>query len=235
MIKEALQYLVSLGEAKIQVENGQSWSDKPLHLIKEPTADPFTVQTLSGLVDYLKSNFDGKIKVFVNVLSPTEVHVTSPLNGDADRDFFIKALASPPDFNFDRFYDAEPFNIKLQSCFVPNDDRATMLKIVGTIKEEMVKESGDDGISQKVVARTGVATVGNVKVPNPVRLKPYRTFVEVNQPESEFVFRMQSGPSCALFEADGGAWKLTAMNYISTYLQKELSTEIEAGQLVIIA
>ncbi|MNW60692.1 hypothetical protein D3C74_386970 [compost metagenome] len=63
------------------------------------------------------------------------------------------------------------------------------------------------GMTQSVVAKTGVATVEDVKVPNPVLLAPYRTFVEVEQPESSFVFRMKDGPSAALFEADGGAWR----------------------------
>ena len=59
-------------------------------------------------------------------------------------------------------------------------------------------------------------------MPNPAVLKPYRTFVEVEQPESKFVFRMQTGPEMALFEADGGAWRIQAMKNIKEYLEKEL-------------
>ena len=62
-------------------------------------------------------------------------------------------------------------------------------------------------------------------VPNPVTLKPYRTFLEVDQPASDFIFRMKeySGSiGCALFEADGGAWKMEAMQNMEAYLQDEL-------------
>lgn len=63
-------------------------------------------------------------------------------------------------------------------------------------------------------------------IPSPVRLKPYRTFTEVDQPESDFVFRMKEdkydGVQCALFEADGGAWKLHAMESIQEYLEEQL-------------
>ena len=55
----------------------------------------------------------------------------------------------------------------------------------------------------------------DVLVPNPVKLQPFRTFHEISQPEIAFVFRMknsQSGVSCALFEADGGAWKFNAVH-----------------------
>jgi hypothetical protein len=113
----------------------------------------------------------------------------------------------------------------MQSCFVQNEDTAKILKVVGNIKEETVRNIGDDGISQQVTAKAGIATVENVIVPNPVILAPYRSFIEVDQPESKFVFRMRSTgsePQCALFEADGGAWKLDAMYLIKGFLTKHL-------------
>jgi len=64
--------------------------------------------------------------------------------------------------------------------------------------------------------------IPNIKVPNPVVLAPFRTFREIAQPESKFVFRMQQGPRCALFEADGGAWRLEAMKRSKAYLEEEL-------------
>lgn len=85
---------------------------------------------------------------------------------------------------------------------------------------------GDDGITQKATVKTGLASRGDAVIPSPVTLKPYRTFTEVDQPESRFVFRMKEdkyeGVQCALFEADGGAWKLQAMENIKGYLEREL-------------
>ncbi|MED3469309.1 hypothetical protein P4485_32040, partial [Bacillus thuringiensis] len=89
--------------------------------------------------------------------------------------------------------------------------------VIGNVVDEMVKGIEDDGVSQAVTVKTGTATRGQAKVPNPVELMPYRTFVEVEQPESRFVFRMREGARCGLFEADGGAWKLEAMNNIKEY------------------
>ncbi|MEB9782308.1 hypothetical protein P4K16_30685, partial [Bacillus cereus] len=70
---------------------------------------------------------------------------------------------------------------------------------------------------------------------NPVQLSPYRTFVEVEQPESKFVFRMREGARCGLFEADGGAWKLEAMNNIKEYLKEALAQEIESKKVFVLA
>jgi hypothetical protein len=108
------------------------------------------------------------------------------------------------------------------------------LKVVGNIKKEDVRTVGDNGVSQSVTAKVGVATVGQVEVPNPVALMP-RTFVEVEQPESNLIFRMQNGPRYALFEADGGAWKVQAMKNIKDYLLAALEEEFEFEKLVIIA
>ncbi|MCP8859456.1 hypothetical protein LBW12_05385 [Latilactobacillus curvatus] len=90
-------------------------------------------------------------------------------------------------------------------------------------------------MSQAVTIKTGVASVDQVKVPNPVGLAPYRTFNEVTQPTSNFVFRMREGMKSAIFEADGGAWKLEAMSNVKDFLTRNLDEEIETGHVIVIA
>jgi len=124
--------------------------------------------------------------------------------------------------------DIEKFIISLQSMFVQTDASAEILRIIGNLKDGTVKSLADDGVSQSVTTKTGVATVGEVVVPNPVALQPFRTFPEIEQPESLFVFRLMSGgenakPSAALFEADGGGWKNEAIQKIKTWLSDEVS------------
>jgi hypothetical protein len=235
MIKTALEYIVGLGNTEVKYLNGQALSTQKLHTIEFPVANKLHIHSLSGIVEYLKSGFDVEGTLMVHVESPTEVTVFTELNQDRNREYLIKATAMLPQFHFENWYDPETFIIKLQSAFVTNEDKDIILKVVGNIKEEDVRTYGDDGISQAVTAKVGVATVGQVEVPNPVALRPYRTFVEVLQPESNFVFRMKNGPRCALFEADGGAWKLEAMQNIKRYLKAELNNEIEAGQIIVIA
>jgi hypothetical protein len=235
MIRDAIQYIVDLGNTRLEKIGNRTFSTQPMHVVKQPLPSTLEVNSLSGLVGFLKSKFDGDEKLLVHVETPTLVTVSSVLNEDSNRKELIKSKALLPNFTFDRFHDTEDFNIRLQSCFVKNEDRDIMLQVVGNIREEKVNTIGDDGVSQSVTAKVGVATVAQVQVPNPVSLAPYRTFVEVQQPESNFVFRMQNGPKCALFEADGGAWKLEAMKRIEAYLDEALKVEIEAGKIVVIA
>lgn len=229
MIKEALQYIVGLGKAEEHVINGACYSDKPLHRIDTyyPKADAIEMHTLTSLVDYIKSEVDEMPpRMIVEVKSPTEVELYSQLDPNRDRESMVVASARVPGFEFDRFVEHEKFCINLQSKFIPSDDRELILKFAGTVEAGSVSEYGDDGVTQKATIKTGLASKGDAIVPNPVCLRPYRTFLEVEQPESAFVFRMKQDSygsvMCAIFEADGGAWKMDATQAIKEYLQREL-------------
>lgn len=235
MLKEFFEWFISRVSTETKEVNGQVYSTERLHHIPQAIPSALTVRNLTGLVDYLATNYDHQLPFLVQVASPTEVNVYSTYNRDMVRNHFIQAKALLPEIPFKSFIDAESFNILLQSCFVPNEHREKLLSIVGNIQDENVVTVGDTGVSQQVTAKTGIATVGNVVVPNPVKLKPFRTFVEIAQPESEFVFRMQSGPKAALFEADGGAWKVQAIHSIRDYLAEKLAKEIAAEEVTIIA
>ncbi|MBE0335090.1 hypothetical protein [Paenibacillus sp. 23TSA30-6] len=235
MIKEAMQYIAGLANKEIKEVGGQMFSTGKLEEINEPTTTALKVNTLSAMVTYLKENYDNVAPVLIHVVSETDVRVLSTFNRDKRRNVLINASAVLPDIRFERFMDVENFNIQLQACFVDSLDRAAVLKLVGNVKEETGNTYADDGVTQQVTAKSGVASLEKVIVPNPVSLKPFRTFIDIAQPECSFVFRLQSGPSAALFEADGGAWKLQAMASIKEHLNKELAKEIESGFVTIIA
>ncbi|WP_039242509.1 hypothetical protein [Clostridium botulinum] len=226
MNREALEYLVGLGEEKeILVETKQGvFTTRNLRRVEMPRAETLTVSTLTGFVDYIKSNIDMLPEhLLIQVKSHDEVRLYSPLNSDREREEFIQAEAIlPNNVVYDRFISTEQFNIMLQSSFVDAGDKELLLKYTGLIRDEAVKSTGDDGVSQAVTIKTGVASVGQAVVPNPVTLAPYRTFPEIQQPLSKFIFRMQEGPKAAIFEADGGAWRNQAIKNIKEYLKKEL-------------
>lgn len=194
------------------------------------------LNTLSSLVDYIKSELDRKDdRLILTVKDEQTVFLEGQLEVDGSRERLAEVNAIVPAFNFDYFYHSEEFNIKLQSVFTNSKDCELLLKVVGNISEDSVKTVGDDGVSQAVTINQGVASKVDVKVPNPVTLAPYRTFNEVEQPESKFVFRMKEGPRCALFEADGGIWRNEAIKNIKAYFEKSLKTEISNGKITILA
>lgn len=94
----------------------------------------------------------------------------------------------------------------------PNTETKTARKLVITI-------------NQTTTVKSGVASLAKATAPNPVTLRPYRTFTEVAQPSSQFVLRINKEAELALFEADGGKWKLEAIKNIADYLKAGLEDQ----------
>ena len=229
MLEKALKYIVGLGEAKVQTIHGDYYSDKPLTHIEPhiPKAEPIRMSTLSSLITYIKSNVDVMPgMMIVHVVSPTEVHLISQMDINRERESVVKVVANVPGFRFGSFLGHEEFLIGVQSKFIDEGDKELILKFAGTVESGSIAEYGDDGITQKATIKTGIASKNEAIVPNPVKLTPFRTFVEAGQPSSQFIFRMKQdkydGISCALFEADGGAWVNEAMLNIKLHLMREL-------------
>ena len=119
--------------------------------------------------------------------------------------------------------------IEIQSNFVPSSDRDVLIKFAGNVEQKNSATFSDDGKTQVATMNVGVASKSDVIVPNPVTLRPYRTFLEVEQPESKFIFRIREGsdgqPMFKLVEADGGLWKYEAVDAIKKYLTENLPGE----------
>lgn len=228
--KDFVDAIIENVQTKTLTVSGQEFASKEVFnppLPREPLAAPLEVVTLTGLVDYTKAFIEsGKDFVF-HVRSYHEVALLSKIQGiNRQRENLITANCAKPAFAFGVFHYHAPFMIAMQSLFMEYGDRAKVMKVIGTIRDESAKTSMDDGVTQRVTASAGIALNQEVSVPNPVLLKPYRTFLEIDQPPSEFVLRVQTGkvlPDIALFEADGGQWKREAVNSIREYLQTHTS------------
>lgn len=232
MLKEALEYIVGLRKPEIIEVGEETYSDKPLERIDfSPMAEPIVMGTLTSFCEYIRSKIDDmqRDNMIVHVESPTTVRLYSPLDYNRKREYIATAQASVPQFPFDQFTEHEKFLIAMQSKFIDDDstDKALLLKFAGTVETGTIAQYGDDGVTQKATIKTGIASKSDAIVPSIVRLRPYRTFLEVDQPASDFVFRMREdkyngGVQCAIFEADGGSWKTEAMETIKEYLKSAL-------------
>ena len=114
---------------------------------------------------------------------------------------------------------------------IPDTDRDALIGVASNIMSGTIAEYQDTGISQKATLKTGIQEAEDRLLPEKVTLRPYRTFLEVEQPKSEFIFRAQdsrnSGVQLALYEADGGRWKMDAMGAVKEYLMEELKDIVE--------
>ena len=160
----------------------------------------------------------------VRVVNTRRVEVLTPMCGYyKERDVVAECDALVPDIPFGKFMDVDEFQIMLQSRFEDSTNRALVLQLSGSLRSEQSNQIADDGVSQKVTIKRGVATADDVTVKNPVTLRPLRTFYEVEQPESPFILRFNENANAALFEGDGGAWKLRAVENIRSWLVAKLA------------
>jgi len=229
--KEALEYLVNLGietDPIVRVDE-KPYSIKTLQPIKEIGPAALDLNFLDSLITYLKNETDFSYKsnkLIIEIKDPTEIYLRTQIVGKFNERLtpaICSALVSP--FPWGKFISPEEFIIMAQSRFVETEDLAKIRQIVGNVRTEDVMSFSDDGVSQMVNAKSSITRVENVVIPPRVKLAPYRTFIEIEQPESKFVFRAKKSdslPYFALFEADGGAWRIEAMRRIKAYLEDNL-------------
>lgn len=232
--RDTIEKLESLIDAARCVNvDGKMYSVKHLEpVMYEPRVETLVVHSLSAFCDYIKTNKDNLDlnSVTVLVCSTDEVRLIGPVSGKSKtRDIFVTATFSGQGFTYNSFLGQENFAISFRSLMVPKngDDSEYVLSYIGRIQNRTAVTTEDDGITQTAEIRKGIS--GHLsekeKVKPIVRLSPYRTFREIEQPESEFLLRIRpgedSGFKVALFEADGGAWRLKAMEGIAAYIREK--------------
>lgn len=243
-LREAIEYITGLKEESMEPKvlevDGDTYCNKKLVKYHNfPMADSLAVNTLTSIVDYIKGKSEElRDTMILHVISPTEVRLYSGLVDERNRENLMRATAIVNEFSFDHYYDQERFLIELQANFLETKDLTILKQVAGNIQSGTTANYDDDGVSQKTTIKSGIANNTDVIVPNPVKLRPYRTFAEIEQPESNYVFRIKDegkGPSFKLVEADGGLWKNAAMKKIKEYLEFELKEELEKYHITVIA
>lgn len=230
---DAIKKIVDLGEAKLLTIEGRNYTDKVVHAAKIPEVETLHVATLGGFIKAVSAAQKSAIikphQWRIHIIDPDNVELVSEPTSDwHNRDKFVTASTelSVEQYPFGHRVDIENFIIYMRTRFVQTPQVDAIVKLIGTMSQEAVKTSDDDGFTQKVSTRSGVIIhADKTSVPNPVMLKPYRTFLEVDQPESPFIMRLhneQTGTKISLHEADGGKWKLFAMRNIYDFLTETI-------------
>lgn len=236
MLKEFARYLQSLKDNQTYDIHGDVYSDHELHRIAPHVAHPsrIGVSGLDSIVKLVHNELDmfDNLPLFIRVDGARKVSVFSTYDDEMDRDSLYEATCDVPDFR-EGFRDYETAIIQLRSKFIPGEGVDYLLDLLSRISKENGVTTNDNGVSQTVEARQGVSLKAVVQVKPRVVLRPYRTFLEVEQPESEFLLRLDDEGNVGLFEADGGMWELTAKERIAAYFEETLKAEIDGGKVVV--
>ena len=239
MLKEAIEKLVALAAPTTYKIGDNTFSSNKLTEIVPaiPAPENIHLYSLDGIVRAIESEIDlVEAPVFVQISGWAKVDVftvMSPEKRYTRQNLYSAHPADLPHFAPGQYMDFEAAMIALRSIFSENEGTAYLLDILSRITDENSVTSTDNGVTQTVEARKGIAMVGREPLKPRVALQPYRTFLEVEQPKSEFLVRVREGGQIAFFEADGGMWKLQARQTIKAYLDERLRKLIETRKVVV--
>lgn len=247
MLEEFVNKILSLGQPNISTHEGLEYSDKTLERIVPPEAKPVSVSTLQGVVDLWNGELDDAKKtgdLLVHITGPRNVDLISRDTDDHERRRTWVACQYPSTikhFPFNNWLNPESFIIGCQCGFqrvkiekpdgTMSPDLDYVLRVSSAISAEEIETSDDDGVSQKVGMRRGIVLKGQETIKPIVNLAAYRTFAEIDQVVSAFVFRARKtggGIELALFEADGGRWQLDAVAAIAQWFTGKVKIPIIA-------
>lgn len=126
----------------------------------------------------------------------------------------------------------EEAQIAMRTRFQETADTIYALKLLSDICCGAKVIYNDNGIATTVTTQKGVALQSNEQIRPIITLKPYRTFQEVEQPESIFLIRVNER-GITFTEADGGMWKLKARQTVKAFLEEQLAEEVASNSVYI--
>lgn len=237
MLKSFVDRIVALAAPTTVEVDGSVYSNQELVFIQDKKPIPRCID-LTGLDSVCKMVRNEAehvgLQIFIQVKDYKSVSVFTALDGDEDRLYLYKCVADTPAVTTDRFMPYEKAVIELRSLYIPNDGTKYLLNLLSSISNESKVTSTDNGVTQKVEAKSGIALNSMVEIQPRVALQPFRTFIEVDQPESEFLLRISDRGEVGFFPADGGVWKLEATRNVAGYFETALKDLIESGAVVVI-
>ena len=172
--------------------------------------------------------------LYISVETPDRVMVWTGLDEYNRRANVYKAVCKfARNWHGASWFEHEEAMIALRSQFIENEGTGYLLDFLARISDDNSVQSDDNGMTQTVQVRKGISLAAREAVRPIVKLKPYRTFLEVEQPESDFLVRVREGMEIGIIEADGGMWEIEARRNVAAYLRNELMGLIEAGKVVV--
>lgn len=220
--REFIEKIEDMTGPKVIVTPQGAFADKHLYRVENKLAETIVLSSLSGLAEMIKQEINEyNLPLFVRATSAERVHVFGAIRDDMQRERPFTAEAKFIGFDFNEYISIENMIICLKSRFAPTEDRDYLVQLLGNITDQQSVQTKDDGITQSATVKSGIQLVGEQRIKPIVTLKPYRTFLEVEQPASDFLIRLKDGRA-ALFEADGGAWEREAVKNVADKLRELL-------------
>lgn len=228
MLKEAIEKIEAMSRVMPFYVDSHAYVMCPDGVVIEvrPELDSpalLKVNSLDALAQLIKNDsWEGQL--FVSVRSATTVEVYGYLDKDNrwQRVHLYRAEATDiPGWDPEVTMPFDEATVALMTRFQDSQDREYCIRLLSQITTGAKVTFSDNGVASTIVTQKGAALAENMVIKPLVRLRPFRTYQEVEQPEGIFLIRVRE-KGIAFIEADGGMWKLTARNTVKAWLEEQL-------------
>ena len=242
MLKAAIEKILEIANPIIWTKDGEDFVvnryDGVVKQIRKELDFPATLylNSLDALIKLVKTEASGaEFPLYITVPSHMNVLCFGRPNVDLRfhrQEYYEVNATDVPGWEPVTKLPFDQAAVALQTRFQESADREYALRLLSQITTGAKVTYNDTGIATNVVTAKGVALQENSVIRPLVKLRPYRTFQEVEQPEGLFLIRIDER-GITFTEADGGMWKLEARKTIAKYLEENLKDLVESGHVVI--
>ena len=166
MLAKMIDKIVSLKETKIFEIDGQTYADASLTRIPPHVDRPdcISVSGLDSICKLIRTELE-KVgtTIMVQVKSNDTVEVMTTYLSDFSRNTLYRAKADAPGLRTG-FRGREVALIELRSLCIPNEGTACLLDLLSRMTNENSVSTNDNGVTQTVEARQGVALNALVEI-----------------------------------------------------------------------
>lgn len=166
MLAKMIDKIVSLKETKIFEINGQTYADASLTRIPPHVDRPdcISVSGLDSICKLIRTELEKvDTTIMVQVKSNDTVEVMTTYLSDFSRNTLYRAKADAPGLRTG-FRGREVALIELRSLCIPNEGTAYLLDLLSRMTNENSVSTNDNGVTQTVEARQGVALNAVVEI-----------------------------------------------------------------------
>ena len=241
MLKDAIEKIESMANPYIYEAGGRHFlisRDSAKEIFGNPNLPAsINLYSLDSVVKMVKKEAAAESigNVYINV--PTHLEVNVFLSPDKDQHYhranlYCAKATDVPGWEPETKLSFDRAAVALQTRFQSGGDRDYALQLLSQITTGAHVTYNDTGVATTIVTQKGVSLQQNTTIKPIVKLRPYRTFQEIDQPEGLFLIRIDER-GITFIEADGGMWKLRARETIRTYLETALEDLIKDGKVTV--
>ena len=239
MLKAFVEKILDLAEPKpVPGKDGVEYTNKQLYVVRPKADAPLLVGSLGSIAEMQETiinNPDTVVSRTYVIVAREDLVVMGAYVGNSIvmHDHLMRVEADDRDYNdnIGKYMMPPEFIAWVTRSFYPSEVLDSIITVVSRLKDESEVKQVDDGLSQTVTVRAGVASMAMQKLPSTIKLTPMVSFFDdlKTVAAGQYFLRLKKedkvGITCAMFEKHPNTRRRANINAIKKYLAKALGVK----------